>query len=98
MLCENYHVKDLLNSYMVGESNFLREKLNRVIGDYRLNKIPIEECQSSVSQILEALSKITSLNEEETKLYNSLKNKVMNKYEVDQGLNQNKIEKNLMNK
>jgi hypothetical protein len=61
-----------------------------------LNKIGSDEYQASVSQLLEILSKNTQLNDEEKKLYDSIKNKVMNKYEVDQGLSQNKIEKTIM--
>jgi hypothetical protein len=60
-----------------------------VIRDYTLNHIKIEEYEISVSQILEALVKVTSLNEEEQKLNNSIKNKVMKTYEVDEGVNQN---------
>jgi hypothetical protein len=95
LLCENYNVKELLNSYLVTESNFLREKLNRVIREFNLNKINGVEYQTAVSQILEALAKVTGLNENEKNLYNNIKNNVMNKYEVDQGINQNKIEKSL---
>ena len=76
----------------------MREKLNRIIRDYTLNKIPAEEYQSSVSQLLEAINKVTSFNDEEKKLYDKLQNKVMNKYEKDTGIDKNKIEKNLKNK
>ncbi len=98
MLVENYNTKDLLNTYLANESNFIREKLNRVKRDLALNKIAADEYQASVSQLLEILAKNTGLNDEEKKLYDSIKNKIMNKYEVDQGINQNKIEKTFMNK
>ncbi len=61
-----------------------------------MNKIGSDEYQASVSQLLEILSKNTELNNEEKSLYDIIKNKVMNKYEVDKGLNQNKIEQSLM--
>jgi hypothetical protein len=48
--------------------------------------------------LLEILANNTTLNEEEKILYNNIKNKVMNKYEVDQGLSKDKIEKTLQNK
>lgn len=96
VLVENYNTKDLLNTYLSGESSFLREKLNRVQRDFALNKIGSDEYQASVSQLLEILSKNTELNNEEKSLYDNIKNKVMNKYEVDKGLNQNKIEQSLM--
>ena len=95
ILCENYNVKELLNSYLITESNFLRDKLNRILREYNLNKINNEEYTTNVSQVLEALAKVTTLNENEESLYNSIKNNVMNKYEVDQGINQNRIEKSL---
>jgi hypothetical protein len=98
VLVENYNTKDLLNTYLANESNFIREKLNRVKRDLALNKIAADEYQASVSQLLEILAKNTGLNDEEKKLYDSIKNKIMNKYEVDQGINQNKIEKTFMNK
>ncbi len=98
MLVENYNTKDLLNTYLANESNFIREKLNRVKRDFALNKIAADEYQASVSQLLEILAKNTGLNDEEKKLYDSIKNKIMNKYEVDQGINQNKIEKTFLNK
>jgi hypothetical protein len=54
-------VKELLNSYLVTEVNFLREKLTSVIREYNLNKINIQEYESSVSQILEAIGKVTNV-------------------------------------
>jgi hypothetical protein len=50
-----------LSSYLVNEANFLREKLNRIIRDYTLNKIKQEEYESSLGEILEAIGKVTSV-------------------------------------
>jgi hypothetical protein len=47
---------------MASEVNFLREKLNRVIRDYYLNKIKTEEYEVSVSEVLEAIGKVASVN------------------------------------
>jgi len=83
---------------MNAEVDFLREKLNRVIRDNSLNKLQVNEYQSSVSQLLEAIGKVTSFNDDEKKLNDSLQNKVMNKHEKDTGIDKSKIEKNLMKK
>lgn len=91
ILIENYNSKELLNSYLVGEANFLREKLKKVQRDYALNKIKVEEYELNVSYLLEAIAKSNNLNEEEKKLYDSIKKKVMNKYEVDQGVDKSSI-------
>jgi len=63
-----------------------------------LNKMSTNEYESGVSQILEALSKITKLNDEETSLLNKIKNKMMGSYEQDKGINQEKIEEKLIKK
>ena len=98
VLIENFKFKDLLDSYLVSESNFLRDKLSQIKADYGLKKISDEEYNSSVSQILEAISKSTELNEEEKQLQLSIKNRVMNKYEVDEGIEKNKIKQTFINK
>jgi hypothetical protein len=61
ILSQNYNVKDLLNSYLATESNCLREKLSQLKRDLTLYKLSSQEYESSVSQILEALSKITKV-------------------------------------
>lgn len=61
ILCENYNVKELLNSYLVTEQKFLREKLHSIERSFALNKISQEEYQWSVSQIIEAIGKVTTV-------------------------------------
>ena len=95
ILKENYNVQDLLTSYSETEKIFLREKLKQVVQSYSIKKISFEEYQTQVTKLLESLSKITTLFEDEKKLEESIKNNVMNKYEVDKGISQNKIEKSL---
>jgi len=98
ILVRSYDVKDLLSSYLVTESNFLREKLLQLTREIELKKISAQEYESNASQILEALSKITKLNDEETALLNKIKNKMMGSYEKDKGISQQKIEEKLIKK
>ena len=101
ILLDNYNVKELISSNMKGETSFLREKLNSVLRNYKLKKIGVVEFESSASAIFDAISKITEvviiynvlnvklqLNENEKKLMQSIKDKVMGNYEVDFGLDQ----------
>ena len=97
-IAENYHVKDLVNSYLSNETEFLREKLNSVMRLNALKKINDQEFNSQVIQILEIINKNTKLNDEEQKLYDNLKKKSLNSLEEDKGIDKSKIEKNLKNK
>ena len=96
-IAENYHVKDLVNSYLSNETEFLREKLNSVMRIHALKKINDQEFNSQVIQILEIINKNTKLNDEEQKLYDNLKKKSLNSLEEDKGIDKSKIEKNLKN-
>ena len=86
------------------ESHCLREKLSQLNRDINLNKMSRQEYESGVSQIIEAISKITKvnffliikLNDEENNLLNKIKNKMMNSYEKDKGIDQQS--KNYFNK
>ncbi len=91
-------MKELLSSFTNAEVGFLRDKLKKVISSYSINKISTQEYQASVSQLLEAIGKNSTFNDEEKKLNDSLQGKVMNTYEKDTGIDKNKIEKNLKNK
>ena len=51
----------MLSSYLVTESNCLREKLSQLNRDITLNKMSGQEYESGVSLILEAISKITKV-------------------------------------
>ncbi len=79
------------------ETNFLRAKLSHLKIELGLKKISEEEYNSYVTQILESISRNNELNEEEKQLLKDLKSKVMNKYEIDEGLNEDKIKNTLIN-
>jgi hypothetical protein len=87
----------LKNSYLLTETNFLRAKLSHLKIELGLKKISEEEYNSYVTQILESISRNNELNEEEKQLLKDLKSKVMNKYEIDEGLNEDKIKNTLIN-
>jgi hypothetical protein len=57
VIAENYHVNDLINSYLANETEFLREKLQSTIRLHALKKISEPEFNSQVVQILEMISK-----------------------------------------
>ena len=98
VLCENYNVKELLNTYLANEVAFLREKLKSLTRQLALKKISNDEYNSSSIQLLELIAKNTTLNEEEQKIYNSLKKKNMNQMQDDKGIDKEKIEKNINQK
>ena len=95
---ENYNVKELLNTYLANEVAFLREKLKSLTRQLALKKISNDEYNSSSIQLLELIAKNTTLNEEEQKIYNSLKKKNMNQMQDDKGIHKEKIEKNINQK
>jgi hypothetical protein len=97
-IAENYHVKDLVNSYLSNETEFLREKLQSTIRLYALKKISEPEFNSQVVQILEMISKNNKLNDEEQKMYDNLKKKNLNSLQEDKGFDKSKIEKNISGK
>ena len=68
VIAENYHVNDLINSYLANETEFLREKLQSTIRLHALKKISEQEFNSQVVQILEMISKNNKLNDEEQKV------------------------------
>jgi hypothetical protein len=79
------------------ETNFLRAKLGHLKIELGMKKISEEEYNSYVTQILESITRNDELNEEEKQLLQDLKSKVMNKYEIDEGLNEDKIKNTLIN-
>ena len=93
VLCENYNVKELLNTYLANEVAFLREKLKSLTRQLALKKISNDEYNSSSIQLLELIAKNTTLNEEEQKIYNSLKKKNMNQMQDDKGIDKEKLKK-----
>ena len=60
-----------------------------------MNKLSKEEYSTSVIEILEIIAKNTKLNEEEQKLYDSLKKTNLTHLQEDTGIDKNKIEKNI---
>ena len=95
VIAENFKVKDLINSMLANETGFLRESLKSVIRSHSLKKISDEEYNTSVATILQYLSKNTTLNEEEQKLYDALKKKNFKSLQEDKGIDKSKIEKNI---
>ena len=88
--------------HSVNQSNLLRASLKRLASDLYLKKITQNEYDSSICKVLEALEKVSQvfifyfiesfllqLNKEENELYDSIKNKMMKKYEKDDGLDKN---------
>ena len=98
VIAENYHVNDLINSYLANETEFLREKLQSTIRLHALKKISEPEFNSQVVQILEMISKNNKLNDEEQKMYDNLKKKNLNSLQEDKGFDKSKIEKNISGK
>ena len=98
VIAENYHVNDLINSYLANETEFLREKLQSTIRLHALKKISEQEFNSQVVQILEMISKNNKLNDEEQKMYDNLKKKNLNSLQEDKGFDKSKIEKNISGK
>ena len=98
VLSENYKVKDLISLYLNTETSVLRDKLKSLSRQLSLNKITIEEYNTSVIQILEIIAKNDKLNEEEQKLYDNLKKKNMNQLQEDKGIDKEKIEQNISQK
>ena len=91
----NYSVKDLLNKYLTTETEGLREKLKALIHLKEMKKVTEQEFNSNVLAILQIISKNTTLNEEEKKLYNKISNNNLSNFQEDKGIDQSKLEKNL---
>jgi hypothetical protein len=54
-------MKELMSSLLANEANFLREKLKSLERDHYLNKIKTEEYELAVSEILEAIGKVSNV-------------------------------------
>ena len=94
-ISENYNVKGLTKSYDDDQVSTLREKLKGIIRANQMNKLTKEEYSSSVIEILEIIAKNTKLNEEEQRLYDSLKKTNLKHLQEDTGIDKNKIEKQI---
>lgn len=94
-ISENYNVKGLTKSYDDVQVSTLREKLKGIIRANQMNKLTKEEYSSSVIEILEIIAKNTKLNEEEQRLYDSLKKTNLKHLQEDTGIDKNKIEKQI---
>merc|ERR1712032_1374483 len=93
VLLANYNIKDILNMHSTNQANLLRASIKRLASDLYLKKISQNEYDSSICKVLEALEKVSELNKEENELYDSIKNKMMTKYEKDGGLDSKKKNK-----
>jgi len=62
VLSNNYNIKDLINTHLASETNFLRTQLKQSITDLNLNRIKQNEYESNVCNILEKLEKCTEVN------------------------------------
>lgn len=97
-IVENYHVKDLLGTFLSKEIYYLRANLSKLKSKFSIGKILIDDYQHELTQLLNAIEKVSELNEEERKLKEYVNDKaILSKYTIDEGLNkdilQNKFKK-----
>ncbi len=98
-IAENYNVKNLMGTFLSSEVYYLRANLQNIISKYSIKRLSYEEFQVQVSELLLAIGKVTDLNDEEKKLNEQLKNKVlMEKYSKDEGFDSVNIESKLKQK
>lgn len=77
LIVENYNVKEILNTYLSKEVVYLRANLKKLQNQQSIGKISNEQYQQELIQLLEAIAKVSELNDEEKSLNDNLKNKVI---------------------
>jgi hypothetical protein len=97
-ITENYQVKDLLGTFLSKETYYLRVNLSKLKSKFSIGKILIDDYQHELTQLLNAIEKVSELNEEEKKLKEYVNDKaILSKYTIDEGINkdilQNKFKK-----
>jgi len=92
-IVQHYNVKEILGTYLSKEVFYLRANLKQIKEQFRLNKISFEDYQHQLAQLLEAIGKVTELNEEEKTLNSSINDKsILSKMTLDEGVSKDSIE------
>lgn len=93
LIVENYNVKEILNTYLSKEVVYLRANLKKLQNQQSIGKISNEQYQQELIQLLEAIAKVSELNDEEKSLNDNLKNKVIStNFSKDEGVDKYNIE------
>lgn len=92
-IAEFYNIKDILGTYLSKEVYYLRYNLHKIMNLFSIGRINFENYQLQLSQLLEAIGKITDLNDEEKKLNSYIKDEtILSKYTKDEGINKELLE------
>ncbi len=96
LIVENYNVKEILGTYLSKEVVYLRANLKKLKNLQSIGKISNDQYQQELIQLLEAIGKVSELNEEEKLLNNNLKDKVISSnFSKDEGVDKYNIESKL---